>query len=175
MFVTNSVHFVDSDYRTDFRGAIAGNGTGAADSASAYADIMFARGAISGEGDHGKAIIKSVRIVSIENVTYRVDFYDRTLPQATVYGPLQSTGNLNGLLGSVNMVAPGGTQPSAYYATGYKIGTLFAYVAEGLDIPVIDMTARGQLHVNLVNISGTAKSAGDVGALHLRVGTINAS
>lgn len=169
---TQSIHFVDSDYTSDFRVAVPGNGTGAPDTASMYADLQFAQGVPANLGDMGKAIVKSIRLLSIENVTYRVDFYDRSVPVATAPANM----NLQGLIGSVALTPPGGAQPSSsYFATAYKIGTLFAYFAEGLDIPVIDKTGKGQLHVNLVNISATAKSAGDVGAVQLRVGTVFAS
>lgn len=165
--VTNSVHFVDSDYTTHFTGPIAGVGSGALDSASRYADIQIAEGSQNVGGN--KLLIKSIRLLSIENVTYRVEFWEKSVPLAT------RSLNAHGLLGAVNMVAPGGAQPTAYFATAYQVATLFVYIAEQLDIPYHDKSGQGQLHVNLVNISGTAKSAGDVGALHLRVGTIAAS
>lgn len=165
--VTNSVHFVDSDVNTHFTTAIPGLGSGAVGSASAYADIQIAEGSQLVGGN--KLIVKSIRLLALENVTYRVEFYEKSLPLAT------ASINANGLLGAVNMVAPGGAQPSAYFATGYQVATLFVYLAEQLDIPYHDKSGQGQLHVNLVNVSGTAKSANSAGAVHLRVGTIAAS
>ena len=165
--VTNSVHFVDSDVNTHFTDGILGRGTGALDSASMYADIQIAEGSQLVGGN--KLKIESIRILSLENVTYRVEFWEKSVPLATL------SLNTHGLLGAVNMVAPGGVQPSAYFATGYQVATLFAYIAEQLDIPYHDKSGQGQLHVNLVNISGTAKSANSAGAVHLRVGTIAAS
>lgn len=170
MLVTNSIHFVESDYRSDFRTAIGAIGT-ATVPASEYADIQIAQGGAVNQGGPGHLIIKSVVVSSIENFNSKVEFYERSVPKAT----LAVEGSLNGLLGVVQMVDINGAQPSAYYATAYQEGTLYVRVAENLDIPYWDKEAKGQLHVKLSNISGTNKSAGDVGAVHIRVGTIIAS
>jgi len=171
MLVTESIHFVDSDYRTQFRTALAGVASGNI-VASEYADIQIAQGGATNEGGPGKLRIKSARLLSIENVNYKLEFYERTVPKAT----LASEGILGGLLGVAEFVEIGGTQPSAYYATSYQAGTVYVRVVENLDIPYWDKEGKGQLHVKLSNISSNvSKSAGDVGAVHLRVGTIIAS
>ncbi len=170
MLVTNSIHFVESDYRSDFRTAIDGVGT-TTTPASEYADIQMTQGGAVNQGGPGKIVIKSLIFTSIENWAPRVEFYERSVPKAT----LAVEGSLNGLLSVVQTIELLGAQPSAYYATSYKQGTLFVRVVEGLDIPYWDKEAKGQLHVKLSNTSAVNKSAGDVGAVHLRVGTIIAS
>jgi len=172
MLVTNSIHFVESDYRSDFRTAIAGvGGTGSPQPASEYADIQIAQGGALNQGGPGHLIIKSVVVSSIENFNSKVEFYERSVPKATA----AVEGTLNGLLGMVQMIDQNAAQPNTYFATAYQQGTLFIRVAEGLDIPYWDKEAKGQLHVKLSNISAVNKSAGDVGAVHIRVGTIIAS
>jgi len=169
MQVTHSIQFVDSDWTTHFRNAIAARDASLVPAASDYADIQIASGAPTGVGDPAKLIIKSIRLESIENANFRVEFYERTVPKATnavIYG------FGDGLLGAVDLTGPGDTAPSAYHATGYKTGTYFVRIVDGLEIPYWDKEGKGQLHVKLSNISTVAKSAGDVGALQLRVGTI---
>ena len=165
MLVTNSVHFVDSDVNTHFTSGIV-----AAVGASTYADIQIAEGSQNVGGN--KLVIKSIRLLSMQQIPYRVEFWERSIsvPKAT------ESINTYGLLGSIDLIDINAVQPSAYYATAYAIATLFAYIAEQLDIPYHDKTGQGQLHVNLVLRNGNiAKTAGSGGAVHLRVGTIAAS
>lgn len=161
--VTSSIHFVDSDVNTHFTSAISG-----IVGASTYANIQIAEGSQSVGSN--KLVIKSVRLLSMQQIPYRVEFWERSVPLAT--GSI----NAHGLLGSVDLIDINATQPSSYYATSYTTGTLFAFVAEQLDIPYHDKTGQGQLHVNLVlRNDNIAKSANSAGAVHLRVGTITAS
>ena len=166
--VTNSVQFVSSDYTTDFRRAIparVGDNV-----ASDYADIQMADGASSVGAN--KVIIKSIRLLDIVSThDWRVEFWNKTIAIATG----ESLNNW-GLLGVVDLYrTPPVAQTGAIYATSYVTGTLYAMIVENLDIPYEDREGKGQLHVGLLNLSGTAKSAGDLGAVHLRVGTIAAS
>ena len=160
--VTSSVHFVDSDYTTDFRQVIPGAVPPAF--ASAYADIQISQGSQNVGG--GKLLIKSVRVLSIQNLNWRVEFWERSIPL-----PTGTSLNNWGLLGHVDLLAVP-VAANVYYSTQYQIATLFVRTAEGLDIPYHDKSAQGQLHVNLVNLDSTAKNAGDSGAVHIRVGTI---
>jgi hypothetical protein len=53
---------------------------------------------------------------------------------------------------------------------------MFAWFVDGLSIPYEDIDpGEGQLHVNVLNQSGTVKNEGDDGYLYLRVGTVQAS
>ena len=166
--VTNSVQFVSSNYTTDFRRAIPARVDN--NIASDYADIQIAEG--SQLVGANKLIIKSIRLLDMVSThDWRVEFWDKTIAIATGT-------NLNnwGLLGVVDLYrTPAVAQTGAIYATSYVTGTLYTMIAENLDIPYEDREGKGQLHVGLLNLSGTAKSAGDVGAVHLRVGTIAAS
>lgn len=166
--VTHSVHFTDSDSTAHFRTAIPA-GVGGIMAGSAYADIQFAAGSASVGA--GSCIIKSVRLLSQEATDWRVEFWEKSLPTAT-----SSSLNNWGLLGFVDLYrTPPTAQTGAIYATYYAIATLNAYIAENLEIPYRDKSAQGQLHVNLCVLGSVAKSAGDVGQVHLRVGTIAAS
>ena len=173
MLVTNSVHFTDSNHDTHFITAIAAYASGTLNTmpASEYADIQIVEGNPATAGNDGKLVVKSVRILSLEEIKWRVEFFDRSVPNAT---PASFTNW--GLLGSYDGVHIGGPQPTTYYATAYKhAATVFVTLLEQLDLPIMDRTGQGQLHVRLSNIGNVAKSAGNVGAVHLRVGTIFAS
>lgn len=166
--VTNSVQFIRSDYTSDFRRAIPARVN--TNLASDYADIQMADGAANVGAN--KVIIKSVRLLDMVSThDWRVEFWDKTIAIATGT-------NLNnwGLLGFVDLYrTPPVAQTGSVYATSYVTGTLFAMMVENLDIPYEDREGKGQLHVGLLNLSENAKSAGDAGAVHLRVGTIAAS
>ena len=168
--VKESIAFIDSDYTTHFRNAlVAGVG-------SQYADISVSGDALP--AGQTKFCIESVRMLSLQNLDWRVEFYSKTLPSAT------GSANLNNLLGWVNFyssttlasttVLQG--QQITQVATGYA--TLFAYFAQNLKIPYEDRSrssggypAGGQLHVNLV-ATGGAKNPGDSGLVHLRFGVV---
>ena len=169
--VKESIAFIDSDTTTHFRNALA---TGA----SQFADIS-----VSGDASPAgqtKFCIESVRLLGMENRDYRVEFYSKSLSLVSATASF----NLNNLLGYVNFYSSttlGSTtvlqgQQITQVATAYA--TMFAYFAQNLKIPYEDRSrsvggtpAGGQLHVNLV-ATGTAKSAGDVGLVHLRCGVI---
>jgi len=181
MLVKESLFYVDSDYTIDFRSAI-GARVGVV-VASEAADLMIGRsvGDAATRASSGtvRGFVRSVRVLSLEDTAWRVQFLERVAAQAT-------PANLNryGLLGSVDIYNTGAVvnQASVYgsvHATSYLSGTVFVYLADGLNIPIVERTApgtavSGRLHVNLCNIGPTAKSAGDVGAVHLRVGVIAA-
>jgi hypothetical protein len=157
MHVTESVHFIHTPHGA-FDGALAGNVQ-----ASKYADIPIVRGHTTrpdGGGPH-HVFINSVRLLSAENLKWRVEIWGKSLPVATrpnspeTWAPLLTTSYL------------------ASDATAY--GTLYAYYTHGLKVPYEDMEGKGELHVNLVNADGTAKSAGSAGFAHLLVGTISAA
>lgn len=155
MLASQSIHFVDSDYTTDLRNALKTSG------GSQYIDLQLAQGAQS--VGPAKVFIASVRLLTLQNLDWRVEFWDQSLPLATGV-------NLNnhGLLYTANMLKV--TAASQY-------GTTYAYFNyPSPPVPYHDRQGLGQLHCNLVNLDGTnTKSAGDVGAVHLRIGVIFAS
>ena len=182
MLVKESLAYIDSDYTVDFRAFIASRaGTIIASQA---ADLMV--GGSVGDGIVNltfgsiRGMIRSVRVLSLQDTSWRVQFLERVVSAAT-------PANLNqyGLLGSVDIYATGavtnhGLSYGAIRATSYLSGTTFVYMADNLNIPYVEKsfpraTASGRLHVNLCNIGATDKSAGDVGAVHLRVGMISAA
>lgn len=171
--VTHSIHFIDSDHNSHFTTAMAAYASGSLNTlpASEYADIQFAEGTPTGGGGAAKCVIKSIRLISLQETKWRVEFSDRSFPLAT---PASLTGW--GLLGSYDGVNIGGPQPTTYHATQYKAAaTAFITLFEQLDLPYHDKTAQGQLHVRVSNIGNTAKSAGSAGAIQLRVGVIHCS
>ena len=152
--ITESLHFVDSDYTTHFRDSLPfANG-------SEYEDIQMVQGSVS-TGPH-QVFISSIRVLSMQRLDWRVEYWDKSLPVAT-----GSNLNNHGLVFSQNF-----SQVSA--ASQY--GTVFAYIQTGLKVPYLDKQGLGQLHINLVNTNpNTAKLAGDTGAVHIRTGVIYAS
>ena len=167
MLITESIHFVDSQQATDFRGAIS-------PAASAYADIALAQGSDTTVGPH-KCIINSVRIVSIQDLSWRVEFYGKSYSVHTASSypdPSQLIGWSDHLRSNDNIPA---NWTGIHTTTATTFGTLFASFIGGLNIPYEDRQGVGRLHVNLLNTSATAKSAGDVGLVHLRVGVVYAS
>ena len=166
--VTFSTHFVDSNPRVDFIKGILARVDGSV--ASDYADIQMVKGADAINGS-GSCIIESIRLLSQEATDWRVEFWDKSLPNATGADLLNW-----GLLGAVDLYRiPPSSQTGAYQATYYAVATLNCYLASGLSIPYKDREGKGQMHVNLCVLGGTAKSAGDVGQVQLKVGTIAAS
>lgn len=166
MLITESVHFVDSS-QSDFRGAIS-------PLASSYADIALASGTESTLGPH-KCIISSVRIMSIQDLSWRVSFWGKSysLHTASSYAdPSQLIGWSDHLDSTDNIPA---NWTGIHTTTATLFGTMYVSFITGLNIPYEDRQGTGRLHVNLENTSATAKSAGDVGLVHLRVGVVHAS
>ena len=152
MFITESINFVHSR-PGDFDGVLP-------TLASAYADLPLVRGAaVPGGPSH--VFINNIRLLSAQNLKWRVEVYGKSLPVATLaaspesWVPLLTTSYI-------------GSDATAY-------GTLYAYYTQGLKVPYEDMQGRGELHVNVLNQDGTAKSAGSAGFVHLLIGTISAA
>ena len=152
MYVSESINFVHSR-PGDFDASLI-------TLASTYADLPIARGHQTPGGPH-HIFINSVRLLTAQNLKWRVEVYAKSLPVATAptspesWAPLFTTSFLQS------------------DATAY--GTLFAYYTHGLKVPYEDMQGRGELHVNLLNADGTSKSAGSAGYAHLLFGTISAT
>ena len=162
MYITDS-HFSFESAASDFTGAISPG-------ASAYADLTV------GGGNAGplKAFITTVEVIGKQDLDMRVEFYKKTLSKVVntaSYFP-------SNLIGWVNLVGSSDNLPAnwtgAGVATATTFGTMFAWFLGGLSIPYEDRDpGNGELHVNVVNQSGTAKDAGTAGYLFLRVGTVN--
>ena len=162
MYITDS-HFSFESSASDFTGAISPG-------ASAYADLTV------GGGNAGplKAFITTVEVIAKQDIDMRVEFYKKTLTKVVntaSYFP-------SNLIGWVNLVGSGDNLPAnwtgAGVATATTFGTMFAWFLGGLSIPYEDRDpGNGELHVNVVNQSGTAKDAGTAGYLFLRGGTVN--
>ena len=166
MLITESVHFVDSS-QSDFRENIV-------PLASAYADIALAAGTESTLGPH-KCIISSVRIISVQDLAWRVEFWGKSysVHTASSYGdPSQLIGWSDHLDSTDNIPA---NWTGIHTTTATRFGTMYASFITGLNIPYEDRQGTGRLHINLVNQGTAAKSAGDVGLIHLRVGVVHAS
>ncbi len=172
MVIKESIAFIDSNYQTDFRNAIPAN-------ASQYADISVSGDALP--AGQTKFCIESVRLLAMENKDYRVEFYNKSLAVNVATG----TFNVNSLLGWVNFYSAATLASTPTILQGQQLtqvatayATMYAYFAQNLKIPYEDKAQSkggyptgGQLHVNLV-ATGAAKSAGDVGAVHLRFGVV---
>lgn len=152
MYVSESINFVHSR-PGDFDASLI-------TLASTYADLPIARGHSTPGGPH-HVFLTSVRLLSAQNLKWRVEVYGKSLPVATAptspetWAPLYTTSFLQS------------------DATAY--GTLFAYYTHGIKVPYEDMQGRGELHVNVLNADGTTKSAGSAGYVHLLVGTTSAT
>ena len=158
-------HFSFESAASDFDGAIA---IGASD----YADLTV------GGGNAGplKSFITTLQVISKQDIDYRVEFHKKTLSKTVntaSYFPSNLIGWVN-LLGTT--AALPATWPAGAYAVATAYGTMFAWFLGGLSIPYEDRDpGNGQLHINVLNQSATAKSAGTAGYLYLRVGTVQAS
>ena len=152
MYISESINFVHSS-NGDFEGALVSL-------ASVYADLPIARGH-STPGGPQHVFINNIRLLSAQNLKWRVEVYGKSLPVATrsdspeTWAPLLTASYLT-------------TDATPY-------GTLFAYFTQGLKVPYEDMQGRGELHINLLNQDGTAKAAGSAGFVHILVGTIAAA
>jgi len=174
MVVKESIAFIDSDYTTHFRNALlAGVG-------SQYADLSVSGDALP--AGQTKFCIESVRMMALQNLDWRIEFHNKSLTVPYATGNM----NLSTLLGYVNLYSSATLASTPTLLQGQNLtrvatayATTFVSFAEGLKIPYEDKSrsvggspAGGQLHVNLVAI-GAAKSAGDVGAVHLRFGVVS--
>ncbi len=152
MYVSESINFVHSR-QGDFENALPSL-------ASQYADLPIARGHSTPGGPH-HIFLNSIRLLTAQNLKWRVEVYGKSLPVATrnsspeTWVPLYTASFLQS------------------DATQY--GTLFAYYTHGIKVPYEDMEGKGELHVNILNADGTAKSAGSAGFVHLLVGTTSAT
>jgi len=158
-------HFTFESASSDFTGAIS-------PSASAYADLT-----VGGDNTAGpvKSFINSVRLISKEDLKWRVEFYKKT------YSKVINTASYfpSNLLGWIYVQDTAGALPANWTGAGVSnataYGTMYASYISGLNIPYEDRDGTGQIHVNIVNLAGQAKSAGSAGYLHIAVGTIAAS
>lgn len=167
--ISESFHYVKSDYTTNFRNVLPGpSGSFALGNpavpavgvASQYANLQIVPGLAQGTC---KSYITSVKLLSLQNLDWRVEFHSRRVSEASA---VYSSNNLVGYVGWTNNAA-----------TAYA--TSFLYYTHGLKIPYLDEDGLGELHVNLLNntqaTNNATKFAGDSGAVHLTVGLVMAS
>ena len=158
-------HYSFESASTDFAAAIM-------PAASAYADLTV------GGGNAGplKSFITTIHVMAVQDLDWRVEFHKKTYSKrvntASYFPPA--------LIGYVNLIGSTDSLPSNWpggrFAVATIYGTMFSWFVDGQSIPYEDIDpGEGQLHVNMVNQSGTAKSAGAAGYLWLRVGTVQAS
>lgn len=134
--------FIRSDKDTHFRDSLA-------QFASEYEDIQL------GSIPHGRvdSFIRSIRILSIQNLAWTVVFYSRRRNYEADYD----------LDTSIEFQDFAATDAIA-------TATSYLYAVSGLEIPYRDEDVLGELHVGLHNRSSTAKNAGDSGMIHMTFG-----
>lgn len=156
MVTTESFHYVRSDAKTDLQGSLTAN-------ASAFVDLQVVPGVARGQA---KGYITSLKIQSMQNLDWRVEFHSRRLSQASAGFFAATATRWNSLLGYVGFTNNAATA----YATSYL------YYTHGLKIPYLDEDSLGEIHCNVLNQhASTAKSAGDAGAIHIAIGFIGES
>ena len=154
--ISESFHYVRSA-NTNFTNGLIPQG-------SQYADLPIVSASAAGPN---RVWITSLKIQSIQNLDWRVEFHGRSL----AYGG-GVTYSASGYLGTNSLQGYVGFTNNA--ATAY--GTCYLYYTHGLKIPYEDQDGTGQLHLNLLNQhAATAKLPGDTGAVFITVGTIDAS
>lgn len=145
MAQSGTVIVVRSLSTRDFTGAIVQN-------AAAFANIPCP-GMIKGPAP---ARVRSLMIISVENLAWEVQFFSTN--------GFQQPGNIDadGYLGVWAFAVADGIRIGA---TGH-----YYYYVDGQDVPIVDQSDQGALHVALVNRSAAAKTAGAAGAVVLKIG-----
>jgi hypothetical protein len=147
--------------------------------ASTYADLSVGGATqpnnAGASGGPIKTFITTVLAIGKQNIDMRLEFHKKTLSKVV------NTASFfpSNLIGWINLVGLDDNLPANWpggrFAVATAYGTMFAWFVDGLSIPYEDADGNGLLHTNVVNQSGTAKSAGTAGYLYLRVGTVQAS
>lgn len=134
--------FIRSDKNTHFTDSLI-------QFASEYEDIQF------GGTAHGRvdSFVRSIRILSIQNLAWMVAFYSRRRNYEADYD----------LDTSVEFHDFAATD-------GLATATSYLYAVSGLEIPYRDEDGLGELHVGLHNRSSTAKNPGDSGMIQITFG-----
>lgn len=139
--------FSQSDSATHFTTAIAQN--------AAESEDITLPSAYAGVGGSVKARIRSLVIISKENLAWEVLLYSKTSFAGT-------TVDTDTFLARWSFVATDAVQVAA---TGD-----YLYYVDGLDQAYIDESKAGQLHVRLVNRSVATKTANAAGAVVVKFG-----
>lgn len=109
----------------------------------------------AGVGIRVDSILRSLMIVSVENLLWELWFYGRNTYNAPATPDAQT------FLGSW-MFGVSGTQIGA--------AGLYHYYIDGLYIPIKDLDQTGKIHMSLICRSAAGKSAGDAGAIRVQLG-----
>lgn len=101
------------------------------------------------------AVIRSIRVLSLEDLQWEFWFFNRNTYDASV------DPDTNGFVGSW-----------WFGVSGRRIGAagLYHYYIDGLMIPYQDLDMTSRLHVALINRSAASKTAGNAGAIQVRFG-----
>ena len=134
--------YIRSDKDTHFRDALV-------QYASEYEDLSIGSNAL-GRVD---SFIRSIRILSIQNLAWTVVFYSRARNYEADYD----------LDTSIEFHEFAATD-------GIATATSYLYAVSGLEILFRDEDSVGQLHLGLHNRSATEKNAGDAGMVQLTLG-----
>lgn len=134
--------FIRSDKDTQFRDALP-------QYASEYEEISISGDAL-GRVD---SFIRTIRILSIQNLAWTVVFYSRARTYEADYD-LDTSIEFHNFLAS----------------DGIATATSYLYAVSGLQIPYRDEDHVGTLHIGLHNRSATSKNAGDTGMIQMTFG-----
>lgn len=140
-------YLISTDPDIEFTGALATN-------AAENEDLVLA-GAYQGINGAVQAFIRTITILSKENLAwelqwYRTDDFQNADPEVDKF------------LASWAFVAADGKQVAA---TG-----LYRYYVDGLEIPYVDEDKSGEMHLSLINRSVASKSAGAGGEITVVLG-----
>jgi hypothetical protein len=141
---TGKVVLVTTDAATQLRAALAQN-------AALNLSLDISKYAFGSRVD---AIIRSLQIVSAENLAWELWFYRKNTYDAGVADAVRWCGYWQF-----------GTTAVRIGAAGY-----YYYYIDGLGIPYIDEDNSSKLHFSLINRSAAAKSANDAGLI--KVGAV---
>lgn len=111
--------------------------------------------ASSGVGQRVDSILRSIKILSVEDRQWELWFYGRSTYD-TSNDPDVNTFRGAWLFG----------------VSGVRIGGagLYHYYVDGLYIPLKDLDQTSKIHMSLINRSAGAKSAGNAGAIRVALG-----
>jgi len=136
-----------TDPSTQFRAALAQN-------AKIDLDLLLP-GTLQGVSGDTRGALKSLTIVSIENLAWELWLW-RSATRKTLTAGVVSAGS--NVIGRWSFAAADGIQ---------DISGDFIYYIDGLDVPIVDDDKSGKLHLSLVNRSVATKTANDGGAVQV--------
>jgi len=149
----NDQYTWSTDPLTQFRGTIAQNAGVDLDLAMSGAATVPNPTALAGVNGDCRGSLKSLTIVSVENLAWELILWEKAAHGTAVLGSVRFIGRWTFIAGDAVRVAGAGD----YY-----------YYIDGLDVPIVDADNTGKLHLTLINRSAAGKSANDAGAIQVR-------